>query len=415
MTPPNPTSRGALLTIFITVFIDLLGIGIIIPIIAPLFLEPNALLPASYTDIQRTQLMGLMISMFPLMTFFSAPFLGSLSDKYGRKQILFLSLFATVASYLMIAFGVIWQSLWMIFASRALLGLAAGNLSVIYSAIADVSDPAAKTRNFGLVGTAFGLGFIVGPIMGGNLSNSNLVPWFNFATPFFASAVLAGINLVMVWLFFQETHHTRDQTLRINLTSGFNNIGQAFNQPAMRLLFVTILIFSFSFTLFTQFFQVYLIKRLGYTQTDIGFVFGYIGMIGALTQGGLVRILSRRFQPQQVLPVVLLTLAGGYLLTLVPTDHLGIYLAIPFVAISQGIIMPNFSSIVSNSAPPHLQGQTLGMQQSVTSLGQFFAPLIGGYISGIAPRNTTLLAAGVMTFGWIIFMLYRHQQKTQAS
>ncbi|MBC7892591.1 MAG: MFS transporter, partial [Sphingobacteriaceae bacterium] len=185
--------RAPLVTIFLTVFIDLLGVGIIVPISAPLLFESGGLLADSVPYAERTKLLGYLLGIFMFFQFFSGPLLGSLSDKFGRRKVLTLSLLATIAGFALFAFGIYWKNIAILFVSRAFLGTASGNLSVVYSAIADLSDPASKAKNFGLVGAAFSLGFIIGPVIGGLLSDPTLVSWFNPATPFLFSAMLAAI------------------------------------------------------------------------------------------------------------------------------------------------------------------------------------------------------------------------------
>lgn len=401
----QPASQRRLLaTIFLTVFIDLLGVGLIIPIIAPLFTDSHVVLGPEVSAQTRKQLYGLLVAMFPLCQFFSAPMLGSLSDRYGRKPVLFWSLFTTFASFLMFAFGIQTGMLWMLFVSRGLQGAAAGNLSVIYSAIADSSDSASRTRNFGLVGVAFGMGFIIGPAIGGYLSDSTHISWFDKSTPFFASAGLVLVNILLVRFQFPETLRTPNPSVQLRLDTGIRNLGKAFSNPALQRVFATIFFFSFGFTMFTQFFQIYLIERFNFKEVDIGQLFAFIGLVGALTQGLLVRALSKRFSPRQILPVSLLTLASGYLAALLPQAGWQMYLTVPLVAISQGLTMPNFSSLISSSAPPHMQGETLGIQQSVMSVGQFLPLILGGFAVAQLLSAPMLLGAASTVIAWGMFM-----------
>ncbi|GAB4418222.1 MAG: tetracycline resistance MFS efflux pump [Bacteroidia bacterium] len=393
-------------TFLLTVFLDMLGLTIIIPILAPLLKESGGMLAADIGDAGRNQLYGLLLAVFSVCQFLSAPLLGSLSDRYGRKRVLFGSLFLTLGGYLLFAWGVHVETLWMLFAGRALSGLAAGNLSVIYSAVADLSKPEEKARRFGLLGVAFGVGFIIGPAIGGLLGNSEVVSWFSYATPFLFSAALVALNLVLVYFNFPETLAVANTQVHISPAAGFHNLQKAFTNPALRTVFLTVFFFTFGFSFFTQFFQIYLIDRFAFDEGDIGLLFSYIGIMIALTQGGLVRYTSRRFTPVQVLSVSLGLLVVAYLCQLLPDSPGGLYLVVPLIAISQGLSNPNLSALISNTAPPHLQGETLGMQQSVQSLAQMLPPLIGGYAVTMALALPMWLAAGSTLVCWIIFMTY---------
>jgi DHA1 family tetracycline resistance protein-like MFS transporter len=214
--------KNILLTLFVTVFIDLLGVTIIIPITAPLFLDlKNGIMPLDANVFAnagnalpkiikdaidyRTLIYSLLIASFPLAQFFGAPYLGALADKFGRKKVLLLSLIGTLIGYVLFAIGVHYNLLWLLFVSRILDGFTGGNIAIAFSSIADISTPETKTKNFGLIGAAFGLGFIIGPYIGGKLADSNIVNWFNFETPFWTSAILCLINIILVIVFYYET------------------------------------------------------------------------------------------------------------------------------------------------------------------------------------------------------------------
>jgi DHA1 family tetracycline resistance protein-like MFS transporter len=397
-------SGRPILTIFLTVFIDLLGLGIIIPILAPLLLDPGDMLQGMPSE-DRNMIFGYLIATFSIFQFFFAPLLGSLSDHFGRKKVLFFSLFATLAGYLLFAYGISSRQLWLLFASRCLSGIAAGNLSVIFSAIADLSSPKEKAKNFGLVGMAFGLGFIIGPVLGGILSDAEIVSWFTFSTPFLFAGGLVVVNMLLVYFAFPETLRTPTEELRLSFFTGFRNIRKAFYNPDLRAIFIVIFLVNFGFTFFTQFFQPFLIERFSFDQSDIGFLFGFIGIVIAFTQGVLVRVTSRYVGPRKIVAVALLMLVGAFLLILWPETVLMLYLVIPGVAISQGLANPNLSAMVSNAVPSDLQGETLGIQQSVQSLAQLVPPIVGGYVLSIQVAFPIWLAAGATLLAWLAFIL----------
>src|SRR3989344_6257087 len=194
----------SILPIFITVFIDLIGTTMLIPILAPLFLS-SSILPLHTPHEIRTLLIGVVAGFFPLAQFFGAPILGALSDKYGRKKILLLSLSGTLIARLVFAFGIITQNLPLIIIAPLIDGFTGGNISVAMSTISDVSHDSEKAKNFGLVGAALGLGFIIGPFIGGKLSDPTILPWFNFATPYLFTSILTAFNILLMSFTFKET------------------------------------------------------------------------------------------------------------------------------------------------------------------------------------------------------------------
>jgi len=399
----RPSNRLLLGTIFFTVFLDLVGVGIANPIIAPLLLRAESnFLPASFPEDQRTLLLGVLIAVFSIAGFFSGPLLGALSDRYGRKRLLIFSLILTLVGYLVFALGIHQKSIPTLFVSRLIYGIGGGNLSVIQSAISDVSDEQSRTKNFGLIGVAFGLGFIIGPALGGELANPNVVSWFNFTTPFLAAALLSAINLILVLFFFRET--LREPIHRpVTVLTGFQNLNEAFGNPRLRVLFLGVFFYALGFNFYTQFFQVLLIKQFDYNQTQIGRYFAYVGLWIALMQGTVVRRVANRYKPHQILQYSVLGLSLALLLFLLPTQSWQLFLIVPFMALCQGLTSPNSTTLVSQSASSQEQGKILGINQSVLSAAFALPPIIAAYIDTINIYAPIVVAGVVVFVGWVFF------------
>lgn len=400
--------------IFLTVFIDLLGIGVIIPVIPALFFEESAsFFPPEVSTDTRSLLYGLLIAMYPMLQFFGAPMLGALSDRYGRRPVLSISLVGTLIGYLLFAWAILNNNLWLLFVSRALPGFTGGNISIILSSIADVSDAQSRAKNFGLVGVSFGLGFILGPTIGGILADKSVVSWFNAATPFWFTSILTLLNILLVHFRFQETIRERRNSA-INILTGFRNIGMAFRLPNLRAIFTVILLLSLGFTFFTQFFSVLLIQKFSFTEKNIGFIFGWIGIWLVITQGIIVRQLSKKFAPATLLTYSVFALSIALALLLLPDRSAWFYLLNPLIAIAQGITAPNLTAVVSEQATASQQGEILGINQSMQSLGQVVPPLIAGYLNTIDGRLPILTAAVLTLAGWLVYLfVFRTQARRQ--
>jgi DHA1 family tetracycline resistance protein-like MFS transporter len=382
----------------------MLGVGIIIPVLPALFfVEGTTILGPEYDHELRSLLYGLMLAAFPFMQFFGAPMLGSLSDRYGRKPVLSISLFGTMVGYLLFALAIYWRNLPLLFLSRMLPGFTGGNIAVILSSIADVSDEESKTKNFGLVGMAFGLGFILGPTLGGLLADSSMVSWFDAATPFWFTASLTLLNLAFVQWRFPETLRQRRESA-INPLTGFRNLAYSFRMPNLRLIFTVVLLLALGFTFFTQYFSVYLIEDFQFSEKDIGFIFGWVGIWLVLTQGILVRWLAPRFASKRILPFSILALALAVAAVLLPTAGWQLYLTAPLVAIAQGVTAPNLNTVVSQQARPDQQGEILGINQSMQSLGNLLPPLIGSYLLIYGSTVVILTGAGLIFLGWLVYV-----------
>lgn len=396
--------KSPLLAIIFTVFIDLLGVGIVIPVVAPLLLNPaHGILGAEISFAQRTLTIGLLTAAFTMSQFFSAPILGALSDRHGRRKLLLVCILGTAGGYLIFATGILRASLLLLFIGRIIDGLTGGNISIAMSAIADISTPKTKPRNFGLVGMAFGLGFIIGPFLGGKLSDPNILPWFGFHTPFLAAALLCFLNIILVYFNFPETLKSK-MSREVSLLTGVKNLQKAFASANFRAMFSVIFLFTFGFTLYTQFLQVFFYEKFSWTQGQIGDYFAYIGIWIAITQGIINRRISQKYTPSQVLRFSLFGLSFSMLATFLPSQAWMLFLFSPFLAIFNGLVAPNSTTIVSNLANEDSQGEILGLNQSVQSFAQTIPPLLGGILAGhntgypiLASFFVTLLAGIVFT------------------
>jgi DHA1 family tetracycline resistance protein-like MFS transporter len=392
-----------LLAIFITVFIDLVGIGIIIPVFAPLIVEnKHGMISPEISEATRNLIYGILTATFPFFQFFGAPILGTLADKFGRKRILQISLVGTFTGYILFALAIHFQILWLLFVARALPGFMGGNISIVTAALADISKPEEKAKNFGLIGMAFGLGFILGPFLGGMLSSSDICRYFDYSTPLWFTAFLTLMNMYYVKKQFPETFKPKAPG-KITLLAGIHNIQKAFGMEKMRVILISVFLQSFGFSFFMQFNQVYLIKKFHFDVRSIGLIFGYIGLWIAFTQGVIIRQVTKRFSAPQILRVSLIGLSVTLLVILLPNQWWILLLINPFIAIFQGLTQPNQTSIVSAMASKETQGEILGIQQSIASLAFTIPPLIAGVLVTFDFRLPIIAAAIVTLLAWINF------------
>lgn len=401
----------SILPLFCIALLDMIGIGIILPILGPLFLDPSkGIMPEYYSYSARTIVLGFLIAAYPMAQFFGAPLLGGLSDRHGRKKVLLISLFGTMLGYLLFGYGILIGNIYILFISRLLDGFTGGNVSIALSSIADISDEKEKARNFGLIGMAFGIGFIFGPLLGGKLADSSIVSWFNYATPLWFAALLSFVNIILLLLVFRETLSARIHS-KLSLLTGFRNISRAFQLPNLRTMFIVIFILALGFNFFTQFFQVFLIEKFDYTESGIGDLFAYIGLWIAITQGIITRAVSRKFAPKQAVAFSTLLLSFALIMILAPAKSIYLYAVLPVVAIAQGLTYPNSTAIISNLADKSSQGEVMGISQSMQALAQSVTPVIAGFIT-LWYLNLPIVIASILTFvGWLVFVLFFRKKK----
>jgi len=411
MKEPASRSPGFFLPILFTVFLDLFGFGLVIPIFAPLFFAPEGVFPIYYSHTARAILFGVVLALYPFAQLFGAPFLGSFSDRVGRKKVLLSSLLGGLCGYMLFGFGIITHSIFLLSLGRILGGFMGGNIAVVWSAIADVSSKKAKVENFGLIGVAYALGLIVGPLVGGKLADATLSTWFTLATPFWLAAFLSGVNILFVAWKFPETLRT-PTFISVDWFTAFRNIKRGYNMKNLRVLFIVIFFLFFGFNLFIQFFQVFLIEKFDFTESQIGDLFAYTGLWIVLAQGGITRWLAKYIRAHTIVQYATFFLGCSFLALLLLERPSLLFFFSPLIAIFLGVLQPNATSLLSDSGEDTSQGEVFGIAQSVQSLAQMIPALLGGISLSFHVSIPIIFAACASFVAWIIFIRYFRYTKS---
>jgi len=410
--------KNPLFIVIFTIFLDSLGFGILIPIVPLLLADPGSnfyLLPPGVSVNTGYVLLGLITAIFPLMQLFSTSILGQLSDRLGRKPVLQNTLFITAAAYGLFAFAISIKNIPLLFLARALGGFSSGNLSVAQASIADLTEPKDRAKNFGLIGAAFGLGFIIGPFLGGKLSDPTILPFFNPTVPFWFATLLSLFNLYSVRTFFKETNKFLSKSPKIEWGKAVHNILQAFQLESLRLLFLTNFLFFSGFTFFVTFFSIFLIKKFHFTQGDIGTFFSFIGVCLAFTQIVIVRKISGLLSEQRILQIAII--ADGLFVGAMyfASSPWAIYPLAAGFSIFNGLVFANLAGLISRTADQKIQGEILGINSSVQALAQLIPPVLSGFIAAIfAPETPIVVASIIMVLSGVIFTLF-YKQSLKAS
>jgi MFS transporter, DHA1 family, tetracycline resistance protein len=395
------------LPLFVTVFLDFLGIALVVPIFAPMLIDPLPgmdILPASATIATRGIILGFLTATYPFGQFLGSPILGKLSDRHGRKFWLVLSLGGSAVGYVLSAAGVLVSSVALLFVGRFVCGFMGGNGSICQSSVADLYDEKRKGAYFGLLALAMGLGFILGPVVGGRLADPDIVSWFNYDTPFWVSAIAAGLNTLLMLFFFSETI-AKKRKVKIRVWTGFVDIYRAFREPSLRAIIGVFFLFTLGWFFFAQFFQVYLIQEFHFTQTKIGDTFTYIALWYAVMQGTVSPPLSRVLRPRPIV-IVALPLMGLTLFSLlIPTNEIAFWFIYPFLVLFVCLAWPNILALVSNCAGPERQGEVMGVNQSIQSLAQALTPILSGPMVANFERLPTIIAGTSCFLAWVLLFL----------
>jgi len=345
--------------IFVTVFIDLLGFGIIIPLM-PFYAETFG--ATAFT-------VGMLSTSFSVMQFLFAPFWGRLSDRVGRRPVILIGLFGSFVSYLL--FGLA-QSLVLLFAARIAAGIAGANIPTAQAYMADVTTPENRAKGMGLVGAAFGLGFIFGPATGGFLSQ-----WGYQAPSFFASG-LSLANFVAAWFLLPESHPVAaDGHARPSRLEAFR---AAFERPRLPALLVIYFVVITAFSSFELNFSLYGERHFGFTSTTIGYLFAFIGIILSLVQGVLVGKVVPKAGEHRIVPAAIGILCSGMVLIPLAGTLPVLVAACGILALGMGFHSPSVTSAISRLSRADEQGGILGLAQSVASLGRIVGPAWGGFL-----------------------------------
>ena len=370
-----------LVIIFVTVFIDLLGFGIIIPLL-PFYAESFG---ASALAI------GLLGTSFSLMQFLFSPIWGRWSDRIGRKPIILVGLLGSCLSYVTLALA---NTLVLLFIARIVGGIAGANIPTAQAYIADITTPENRARGMGLVGAAFGLGFIFGPALGGLLSR------FSPETPMWCAAALCFANFVAAWFLLPESRVASVATRTLGRMEAFR---QAMGQPTLLLVLSLYFIVTMAFSGFEATFALFTEARFGYTAASIGFLFTFIGVIIAVVQGVLIGRVVKRVGERKVIPVAIAAIAISIgmlpFVWSVPT----LLVSLGLLAMGMGFNNPSLSSLVSKLSHEDDQGGILGLASSVASLGRVVGPAWGGYMYDAFGMTTPYLsAAGLMFVAFLV-------------
>jgi len=383
--------RVPLTVLFLTVFLDLVGFGIVIPLL-PLYAETFGAGPVVVT---------MLVAVYSLMQFVFAPWWGRISDRMGRRPILIVGLFGSAISY--IAFGLA-GSLAVLFGARILAGFMGANVGVAQAYVADVTDPADRARGMGLIGAAFGLGFIFGPVIGGLLAP------YGAAVPFLAAGALAFLNALLAIARLPES---LPQTDRAAAPSSFGaglwervaGARLAFRDRTLARLYAVFFLVTFAFAALEATFSLWADRAWTLSPAEIAYVFAYIGVLVVIVQGFLVGRLSRRWGDVRLAVIGAVVLAAGLAAIPLAPSPLLLALALAGVAFGQGTTTPAISALVSRRGGRTDQGTLLGVSQSLSALGRVAGPVLAGILFAGVSIGAPYFMGGLLVAGAGLILL----------
>ena len=373
--------KPSLLVIFLTVFIDLIGFGIVLPLLpryADQFGAPGWGI-------------GLIISSYSIMQFFFAPWWGKLSDKIGRRPVILVSTAGSSLSYVLFAIASGWEGntgLWMLLVSRVFAGIGGANLSVASAYIADVTTTENRSKGMGLIGMAFGFGFILGPAIGAFSAKL-----FGLSGPGWVAAAICGTNFILACVILKESRKPASEPAPDR--PKWEQWIHTMKQPKLGFLIGIFFLATFCFACFESTLPLLLDHSFNYDETQLGYLFAYCGLIAALVQGGLVGRLVKRFGEPMLISMSLIGVALSLALLPFMGSLLAMLVALGLFAIFSGINRAPTMGMISLNAPENEQGSTLGVAQSAGTLARIFGPLFATTLYTIKPALPYVICAGV--------------------
>lgn len=394
----------SLILISLVGFIDIMGIGLVYPMFASMLFQGDCqMLPSDTSNGVRGTCLGILLAMMPITQFFSAPILGMLSDQKGRKKILIPSLAVGVLGYVLAVAAVDMENLLLLLLSRVAIGISAGTAAVVGAALADISTPEDKAKNFGLLNMAMGLGFTVGPFLGGILSSTSVWIIEGYSLPFALAGIMTLINFILVIFLFQDSYAPKTDAGHLSLSLGIRNIKKAFHVQGLQAVFLAVFLACVGWSFYWEFAPVTWITEYGFSTATIGNFYAYGAAVYALSCGLLIRPIVSRFSNQHVLCFALAGCSISIAMLLFHVSDIWLWFYLPIQQFFIALFWPTASAVVSNSVSEDMQGETLGVLQSVDSLAFALSPLIAGPLLGISASMPIIIgglgmiaAAGVL-------------------
>lgn len=361
--------KSAIAFVMITVIIDAMGIGLMMPVMPDLLQELGA------GTIANAALWGGLLSMiFALMQFLFGPLLGAISDRFGRRPVLLLSLLVVAIDYLLLAVA---HTIWLVLLARIIAGIASATQSTASAYMADISSPETKAANFGLVGAAFGIGFVLGPLLGGVLSD------FGTRAPFIAAAILATCNLTLGYFAFPETvTDAIRRSFELRRANPFGAFLHLSKLPNITRFLTVILIYHIAFMIYPAIWSFFTKEVYGWNGFEIGISLAVFGILIAFTQGYLIRVFLARWGEYRTALAGLIFNAVGFFLLAFANAGWQAYMIISLSTIG-AVTMPSLQGMMSKTVAKNAQGELQGIVMSTTSIGSIISPPLMAYIFNV--------------------------------
>lgn len=395
---PQPASAGALTILYVVIFIGFLGYSLMITAFTPMLLDGrSAMLPAGTATAHRTVLLGFLLCLYPLGQFLGSPILGALSDRFGRKPVLMISLAATTICYAVIAGALEVSSFVILCAGSLAAGLSEANIVTAQSAISDVIPPADRNRYFGYIYMSVSAAYIVGPLAGGKLADRSLASWFGYSTPFWAVFGLLVVTIVATSISFTETKSPETRQ-RISYFDAFTNLEWVFTDRRLRHLYLVNFLLYLAIFGFFRCYPMYLVDEYKLGVSKVSEFIAWVGVPIVAANIGLTGLLSRHFSSRN-LTIWSGALTGAFMIAVViPRVQGAAWVTLFLTSLVLAICLPSCATMLSISASEAEQGRVMGNNQALQVGAEALSGLIGGLLAAVIVK-LSLIVLGAVAIG----------------
>ncbi len=395
--------RSPLLPIFLIVLVDVFGFAMVMPLLG-FYAQEFGASPLTAT---------LIVSTYAVCSLISSPILGRLSDRYGRRKLLLISQVGTCIGFIVLGYA---DSLWMVFLGRILDGVTAGNLTLAQAYVSDHSPPEKRTKAFGIIGIAFGIGFLFGPFISGELAAR-----YGHEMPFLVAAGLSALSIFCTYTFLERRSPAQGAGDgpggRRPSAFDLRIYAEYFRRPELGRIFVQFFLFTFAFSCFTSNFALFSERRFltadgqPWGAGEVGKLFAYSGLLGIILQGGILGRLVKRYGEHRLVIVAFVTAVIGYLLLGVSGELTMLLVSATFLSFGNGVLRPALTARITQVCGPGEQGTAIGISQSLSSVALILAPPAGGIlIREHWLLAWAILAASVSALGFFVAVSSRRAQ-----
>ena len=386
-------SLTSILPLCLVLLIDGMGLGLFLPILNAILIEPSAkFLPFDTSILMRDFCYGLTIGIFMICWFFGAAVLGDLSDNVGRKKSLMICLLGSFFGYLLSAVAIVFQSFWLLIISRIIAGFTAGSQPIAQASIIDISTEEHKARNISLILLSISIGFVLGPICGGILSNKNLVSWFSFQTPMYFASSLSLINAFLLYFTFNETFTKRHNQVKIKWHHAINIFIQAFNHKSIKKYSLVLLVMIFGWSNYFSFISLFLLQTYHYSAMKNSLFLATMGFGFSVGCGFFVDFCTKRYNFERIVEVGLLATSAFVLITLISSSQWVAWGSAFLIGITLSVAYSVLLTIFSNQVGDDEQGWVMGVTGSVMALCFGVTSIFTGLVAHLGAVLPMLLA-----------------------